>query len=421
MVKIEPFASVHYNTEIIDDISKVISGPYDVIDSRAQEDLYQKHPYNIVRLILGKDIAGDTPEENKYTRAEAYFQEWLRRNILIQDKEQAIYFYEQDFKSETLEKRRLGFIALLRLQEDTESKSVYPHEHTHKAPKEDRLQLIKKVEANLSPIFTIFSDPESVIKKFFDESIRPTPVFFEAYDDAGVANRLWRVANSLSIDKIGIFLAQKDIFIADGHHRYEVARMFRDLKKAEEPANFKDSYNYIMTYFTPLEDKGLCILPTHRLIKNAKFSADSCSPCFSVKECSCKELLLSELKKKEDEVGAFGLYQDSKFYLLKSSDKRECNRLIQDGPREYKNLDVVILHKVLFDHILKIALNQITYEVELDKAISLVDEKAFDALFILNPTKVEQIRSIALGGEVMPQKSTYFYPKLSSGFLIHKF
>ena len=421
MVKIEPFASIHYNTEIIEDIAKVIAPPYDVIDPRAQEDLYQKHPYNIIRMILGKDLAGDTPEENKYARAEAYFQEWLRRNILIQDSEPAIYFYEQDFKVDSLEKSRLGFIALLRLQEDAESRSVHPHEHTHKAPKEDRLKLIKKVEANLSPIFTIFSDPESVIKKFFDDNIRSTPVFFEARDDAGVANRLWRVSDSASIDKVKTFLAQKDIFIADGHHRYEVARMFRDHKKAQAPADFKDSYNYIMTFFTPLEDEGLCILPTHRLIKNIfGFSPDKCSPCFSVKECSCKELLLSELKKKEDEVGAFGLYHDSKFYLIKSSDKRECNRLIQDGPKEYKNLDVVILHKVLFDHILKIALNQISYEVELDKAISLVDEKAYDALFILNPTKVEQIRSIALGGEVMPQKSTYFYPNCGIElFLIH--
>ena len=197
--------------------------------------------------------------------------------------------------------------------------------------------------------------------------------------------------------------------------------MFREYKKAQGPAQFKDSYNYIMTYFTPFEDPGLCILPTHRLIKNAKFSPDSCSPCFSVRECSCKELLLSELNKKGDEVGVFGLYKDSKFYLLRSSGKRECNRLIQEGPKEYKNLDVVILHKVLFDNILKIALDQIAYEVELDKAIALVDEKAFDVLFILNPTKVEQIRCIALGGEVMPQKSTYFYPKLSSGFLIYKF
>ena len=421
MAKIEPFQSVYYNSAVVEDISKVVCPPYDIIGADEQEAFYQKNPYNIIRLILGKDFSGDTADENKYTRAAGYLEDWLRRSIFIQDPESVLYVYEQIFSLEGKKKRRLGFIALMRLQEEGESKTVYPHENTHTAPKEDRLKLIKSVEANLSPIFTIFSDPDKQIKKILEENIADEKPFFEVPDDKGIQNRIWRLTQKPLIDKIRSFFADKEIFIADGHHRYEVAKTFRDYKRREDPKNFKDSYNYIMTYLTPLEDDGLCILPTHRLIKNAKFSPDIFNTYFSVKEMPSGADLVSEMNQKEDDVGIFGLYKDKKFYLLKLTDKRECNKFIQEGPKEYKNLDVVILHKVLFDHVLKVGLSQINYEVDLDQAVRLTDNAVYDALFILNPTKIEQIRTIALGGEVMPQKSTYFYPKLLSGFLIHKF
>ncbi len=421
MAKIEPFQSVYYNSTVVEDISKVVCPPYDIIGADEQEAFYQKNPYNIIRLILGKDFSGDTADENKYTRAAGYLEDWLRRSIFIQDPESVLYVYEQIFSLEGKKKRRLGFIALMRLQEEGESKTVYPHENTHTAPKEDRLKLIKSVEANLSPIFTIFSDPDKQIKKILEENIADEKPFFEVPDDKGIQNRIWRLTQKPLIDKIRSFFADKEIFIADGHHRYEVAKTFRDYKRREDPKNFKDSYNYIMTYLTPLEDDGLCILPTHRLIKNAKFSPDIFNTYFSVKEMPSGADLVSEMNQKEDDVGIFGLYKDKKFYLLKLTDKRECNKFIQEGPKEYKNLDVVILHKVLFDHVLKVGLSQINYEVDLDQAVRLTDNAVYDALFILNPTKIEQIRTIALGGEVMPQKSTYFYPKLLSGFLIHKF
>lgn len=421
MAIIEPFASVHYNPEAVEDISKVVCPPYDIIDSHAQEEYYQKHPYNIIRLILGKDFAGDKEGENKYTRAAAYIEDWQRRNILVQDKESSIYIYEQDFRLGDQKKKRIGFIALMRLDEEGQGRSIYPHESTHAAPKEDRLKLIKEVDANLSPIFTIFSDPEGALKAYFKAIKTETKPFFEVVDDSGFQDRIWRVPQKSLIDKIKELLSQKEVFIADGHHRYEVAKTFRDIKRREDPQKFKDAYNYIMTYFTPLEDEGLCILPTHRLIKNAKFSGDDFTAYFAVKELSSKAELMAEMKEKEDQVGIFGMYQNKKFTLLRLSDKRECNRFIQEGPKEYKNLDVVILHKVILENILKVALSQIHYEVDLDEAVRRVDESEFDALFVLNPTKIEQIRAIALSGEVMPQKSTYFYPKLLSGLLIHKF
>lgn len=423
MAKIESFNAIHYNPDVIDEVSKVVCPPYDIIDAKEQEELYQRHPYNYIRLILGKDFAGDTEVENKYKRAAGYIEEWLRRNILIQEAQPGIYFYEQVFTIEGKRKSRLGFMALMRLDEEgQDKKTIYPHEHTHQAPKEDRFKLMKCVEANLSPIFTIFSDTEKFTQGIFEKKVKPAlKPLFDITDWMGIEHRLWSVNEKSLIEDIKEFMKDKDIFIADGHHRHEVAKWFRDYKRQNSPAAFKDSYNYIMTFFTPLEDDGLCVLPTHRLLKNVHFNPESLSSCFLIKEVDSKDALVKEMEEKKDEVGVFGLYQNNKFTLLKISEKRECNRFIQEGPKEYKNLDVVILHKVIFDNFLKIQLPQIQYEVDLDTAIASVDQKVHDALFILNPTKIEQIESIALGGEVMPQKSTYFYPKLMSGFLIHKF
>jgi uncharacterized protein (DUF1015 family) len=372
-------------------------------------------------LILGKDLAGDNEAENKYARAAGYLQEWQRRGILVKESAPALYFYEQVFAVAGERHTRLGFLGLMRLDEDGEDRSIHPHEHTHTAPKEDRLRLVTSVEANLSPIFTIFSDPKAEIKSLFTRSVKKEAPLFEIVDDKGNEDRLWRVTDPGLIEKMKGFIAGRELFIADGHHRHEVSRMFRDIKKKQGPVHFKDSYNYIMTYFTALEDSGLCILPTHRLVRDITIDPRAFEPLFSVKEVETRDALVEELKKTEEAVGAFGLYAAKKFYMLKVDDKRGCNQLIQEGPKEFKDLDVVILQKVIFDHLLKVSLPQISYEIDLDRSVAAVDSGAFGAAFILHATKVEQIRAIALGGEVMPQKSTYFYPKLLSGLLINKF
>ncbi|MFH0877681.1 MAG: DUF1015 domain-containing protein [Candidatus Omnitrophota bacterium] len=421
MAKIEPFHSLHYNPQAIEDLTKVFCPPYDVIDAKAQEEYYQKHPYNFIRLILGKEMAGDTLEENKYTRAAGYLQEWSRRAILTQDAEPSIYFYEQIFACEGRSKRRVGFMALMCLEEIDSDRSIHPHEHTHTAPKEDRLQLLKAVEANLSPIFTIFSDEKKLIREVFDNGMETQTPEIKVVDRDGVENSIWRLTEKETIERIKTYMSGKDVFIADGHHRYEVARVFRDEKRRGAPEAFKESYNYLLTYFTPMKDDGLCILPTHRLVKNGHFSPEDFSRCFSVKECDSSEQLKGEMAARKDEVGVFGLYKEGKFYLLKISEKRECNRMIPGGSKEYKKLDVAILHKVLFEQILNIGLQQINYEVSWERALAAVDSKTFDAVFLLNPTRIEQIRDLAVAGEVMPQKSTYFTPKLLSGLAIHKF
>jgi uncharacterized protein (DUF1015 family) len=421
MAKIEAFASIHYNPDLVGDISDVVCPPYDVIDAKAQENFYRRHPYNFIRLILGKEVSGDNESENQYTRAAGYLEEWMRRGILVQDKEPSIYFCEQEFKASGVAGKRLGFIALMGLGSAGETPSVYPHEHTHAAPKEDRFRVFKAVEANLSPIFTIFSDSKKEIKRLFDEQVRNKKPFFRVQGEDGETDTVWRVTDKAVIGKLQAFLREKELFIADGHHRFEVAKMFRDHKLALDPRHFKDSYNFIMTYFTACEDEGLVVLSTHRLIKGAEFSIKALSPVFAVKEAADQKALCAELKKNEGRSGSFGLYKEGKFFFFQVADKAACDRMIREAPQAYRDLDVAILHRVVFDGLLKIGLPQIFYEVDLGRAIAAVDAGSYGALFILNPTKLEQIREIALGGEVMPQKSTYFYPKVLSGLVVHKF
>jgi uncharacterized protein (DUF1015 family) len=422
MAHIEPFAGIHYDPELVDDLTKVVCPPYDVINTTAQEGFYQKHSYNFIRLILGKEMAHDNDAENKYTRAAGYFEEWMRRGILRQDDAPSLYFYQQEFTVLGKMGKRFGFIALMGLGDEAgASATVYPHEHTHTAPKEDRLRVFKAVEANLSPIFTIFSDPQNEVKDLFLTQVKNRKPDYCALDADGGSNKVWRIVDAGFIGKVKKFIEKKELFIADGHHRFEVAKMFRDQKKATDPLHFKGSYNYIMTYFTALEDEGLVVLPTHRLIKGGPFDLTALKPIFEVVEKPGKKELVEVLEKNMGRAGSFGCYQAGRYFFFRVADKAACDKMIQEAPRAYKDLDVAILHKVVFDKIFQIALPQIAYEVDLDRAIAGVDVKSYGALFILNPTKVEQIRQIALGGEVMPQKSTYFYPKLLSGLVVHKF
>ncbi|MGE5279419.1 MAG: DUF1015 domain-containing protein [Deltaproteobacteria bacterium] len=419
MAKIEAFRSIRYNPDQVSDLSLVVAPPYDVIDTGGQEALYQKHPYNFVRLILGRELTADTPAENRYTRAAGYFEEWQRRGILVRDDKPAIYVIEQKFSVGGRPLRRLGFIALMRLDDEGQKTTVHPHEHTHAAPKEDRLRLMREVEANLSPIFTVFSDPRKTARRLLEAVTKEEPCA-AARDDGGVDNRMWRLTDPVALGKLKKHFAGLEVFIADGHHRHEVARLFREEKRRSAGPAFKDAYNYIMTYFTALEDDGICILPTHRLIENAAFDLEALRPAFEISKAASLEELLAAMAG-EKEGAAFGVYREKTFSLLRLVDRKLPRQLLPEASDVYRALDVALLHVVAFDHFLKIPLSSIRYEIQADRAVEAVDAGRFGALFLLNPTRIEQIRAVALAGGAMPQKSTYFYPKVLSGLAVHKF
>ena len=245
MANITPFKGTRYNLEKIKDMSKVTAPPYDVIPKEEQDQLYRMNPYNIIHILLGKDSPGDNENNNKYTRAGKYLNVWQQKKVLKEDDSPSIYINLQEFKLDGKIKRRIGFMALLKLEEfDKKDSSVYPHENTLAAPKEDRAKLIHAIEANLGPIFAIFEDRDRVIADLIKNEMRSNPIV-DIVDNHGVRNKFWKVSDKKIIDKLCGYMKDKKLFIADGHHRYEVGLAFSKFKKDPK-------YGYILTYFTDL-------------------------------------------------------------------------------------------------------------------------------------------------------------------------
>ena len=271
MATILPFKGLRYNPEKIKDISKVITPPYDVISEKERDDYYQLHPDNIIRLILSKDIPGDDQSNNKYTRSAEFFDTWRKEEILKEETESAIYIYAQEFTLSGKKYTRRGFISLVKL-EDFQTGEIYPHEHTLAKPKEDRMNLMKACNANLSQVFTFFEDEDSKISNFLHKVSEGDPDI-DFTDIYGVKNSLWAIKDKIVIEELILQMKKRALFIADGHHRYETALFYRDYikgKENEQNSNEDSPADYIMMMCVSMEDPGLQILPTHRLARNVK-------------------------------------------------------------------------------------------------------------------------------------------------------
>ncbi|MFA4991237.1 MAG: DUF1015 domain-containing protein [Candidatus Omnitrophota bacterium] len=410
MADIRPFKGARYNQEKIRDISKVMAPPYDVISSKEQDDLYKADPYNIIRMLYGKDFPGDDERENKYTRAAAFMEECRKKGILEKDDAPSIYVNQQEFKVGKKARKRIGFMALLKLEEfDTKTSSVYPHENTLAAPKEDRARLIRAIEANLGPVFAIFEDDGSYIGKILKQEMRAAPLV-DLVDSHGIRNKLWRVSDKKTLEDITRRMSEKKIFIADGHHRYEVGLDF---------ARFKNDprYGYILTYFTDLYGGGLVILPTHRLLGNISEKAAEgldaeLKKHFNVKELGSKKEAVVFLKKAGKGQHRSVIYRKNRFIGLTLGGK--------------KDLDVTIVKDLVIEPLRKKSEAGggeilIDFTKDLDYAINEVDQARFSLAVLLNPVNITEIRDIAFAGRRMPQKSTYFYPKVLTGLVINKF
>lgn len=415
-----------------------MSPPYDIIDPKQQEELYNLSNFNFVRLILGKEFPGDGEYNNRYIRASAFLEGWLRHKILTQDEKPAFYVYEQRFSCQGKKFTRLGFIGILRL-EDMGRGRVFPHEETYPRAKLDRLQLMRATGANLDSIFAVYSDPKEEIAKTLRLFTRRSPLI-EAKDKDKVAHRLWKIDRKPSTARIIREMKDKAIFIADGHHRYEAALRYKNEMKALNTKFTEDeTYNHIMMYFTSLEDKGLIILPIHRVVSNLayfdpiRFEQDLSQyfevvPYPATKRTADKvrKKLLKDLGKAGESKHAFGVYLGNYRYCLLTLRNEESveEMVAEEKPKAWKRLDATILHYAVFDRLLNIAHeteDKITYTKSEEEAEKLVDEKGANLAFFLNPTKVEEIVAVAGELEKMPHKSTYFYPKLLSGLVMNRF
>lgn len=423
MAKIKPFRAIIYNQAKIKDLASVVCPPYDVISYQKQEYYYDINPCNLIHILLGKDM----PNEDKYERAGNYFKDWLKNKILVPDDAPCVYFYSQQYILKGEKKARYGFIALLRLAD--EKSNVFGHENTRIEPKEDRLMLLRQVKANLSPIFVLFPDRKRIIQRIQQQYTYDKKPFIDIVDDEKIAHKVWRLSSPDILDKLQKEMQGENIFIADGHHRYEVACAFREqaIKKLGGTTG-EEGFNYILAYFTNTESRGLTILPIHRLVKSdLSLGMDelkiSLKENFDVEEVKDKIRFFFLMDKGGQTEHLLGLYKDKKYWLLRLKNIKILDRIISDKSPKLRSLDVTILNYLILKNIFKLDLDSkenITFSPHAEELIERVDSDSSYMAFFLNPVKVQQIISLALTGEKMPAKSTYFYPKVLSGLVINK-
>lgn len=420
MTEIRAFQAVHYNKDKVKDLNKVVCPPYDVISEEQQNDYYKLSEENFIRILLAKQKASDTNADNRYTRSKKDFQQWLRDGILIQDDKPCIYYYRQEYKVLGSRHTRLGFIALMKIQDEEKSK-VYPHEKTHAAAKEDRFKLWKTLNASLSPIFVCFSDRDRKIEKIFMSDVVQTEPFMDVVDSDGVRHLVWRLDDEMLVKQIVETMDNQPVFIADGHHRFEVSRQLKEWKAENNPSHTgKEPYNYVMTYFTNMDSRDLQIFPMHRIVKTFPDDISFLETNFRIDRMKTKEELLVLLAKAGQNEHAFGLYTAQGMWLLRLKNKMLIDKAVTEGSPDYKRLDATILKYFIFDQI-GILSEDIIYTKEMNDIITMVEEGKAKAGFLMNAVRIQQLKDVALNGEKMPPKTTYFYPKLLSGLTVLKF
>lgn len=432
MVRVAPFKGVIYNNQKISNLDKVMSPPYDIISEKMQDQLYKNHPKNFVRLILGKIHPNDTDTNNRYTRAEKEFKTMLEKSIFIQSDEDAIYPYQIQYSLKDQQKTMNGFFILLQL--DKEYKQVKAHERTLTKPKADRLNLIKACRANLEPIQLLYMDEQDSLRKtIWQKCIEKPLISVEGYDS--YKHSIWRITDNQIISLIKKRLSDQILFIADGHHRYQTSINYANDMISETGITEKDAaFNYIMVVLVNMFDEGLEILPTHRLI-NLKIEREKIvnklSEYFTIQtflrnqnNINYKMLSASIKEQLVTSQHQFVMVFKDAYYLLTLRDDSVMDTFASDQSATWRTLDVSILHKVIIEFILRINQEKIEdhikYTRDDEEAIRLIDEGSYTFSFMLNATKIEELKAIAEAGEHMPQKSTYFLPKMLSGLVMYK-
>ena len=423
MAEIKPFRALRF-TKKAGDPASLLCPPYDIVSEPERRALLEKNPYNIIRLELPREGA------DPYQTAARTMESWIRDGILREDDEDSIYVYEEEFSVSGELKRIRGLVALLKLEE-FEKGVVLPHENTLSKAKADRFALMDACHANFSLIYGLFSDPEKHARETIDRMASCAPEN-DLIGSDGIRHRLWRSTEKDLIDSLAAALRDKQIFIADGHHRYETALNYRNYLASKGLIRSPhDKANYVMAYLIDLDDPGLVVFPTHRVVHDLeRFDKEEllmrASAWFTVTEYPDRKNAKAVLAEHADEV-AFALCTNKTgFTLLVLNDRSALNAALPDKSSAYRELDVSALHTLILNGILKIddanmanGVN-LLYTRKIDEAFALVDQGKANCAFLLNPTKIPQIRSVADAGDKMPQKSTYFYPKLITGLTMNK-
>lgn len=442
MALIAPFRGLRYNSEKIASLEEVVTPPYDVIDEQAQAELLRRNPYSMIRLDLSKSVKSEEMTETRYRQSRQLLDEWLQQGILRRDETPAIYLYFIDYQHPSGRRlTRKGLVSLIGLAEFSEG-IVKPHEQVFRGVVTDRLRLLDACRTQFSQVFSIFPDPTGAVMALLEPAREPEPLG-QCRDKDGCRHSLWRVSDPAVIARVRELFSDKSVYIADGHHRYNTALQMRELMASRQGAVGADSpFNYAMMYLCPMEDPGLSVLPTHRLLRLPRRGAaaliELLAGGFDAEEIrgGSREALVAEVLLRMDERRAgcmtFGLYhpgEDRCFLLSLKPGSMEAAGFATI-PTELRQLDVVVLSELILgcylglDHHRCEAEHLIDYfsdpDEALDKAVKESQAGEGDSVvFLMNNTLVDQVRQVSDAGLIMPHKSTYFYPKVMTGLVMN--
>jgi uncharacterized protein (DUF1015 family) len=431
MAEIRPFSGIQYAPELRSHLAELVTPPYDVISPEQQKKFYERNPNNIIRLELGKDEPGDDRLNNRYTRAAATFAEWRMQGIMRQEARPAMYLYRQGFPHNGRMFWRTSLLTAVRL-EPWEAGVVLPHEHTMSKPKDDRLKLLRACAANLSPIMSLYEDPQGQLSQVLDRLTSQTPeVHFT--DEGHEEHWLLTITDSAILKELQQFFANRKLFIADGHHRYETALAYRDeIREMRKELHPEDAANFVLMALSAFEDPGLVILPTHRMVKGVPAERLSNLPeklqehflVERLSEQTSGELALAALNA-EGGLGVFVLVTPEQVFRLKVRPSAKEPMAATGHSVPWQKLDVAMLQTLVMDRTLGLGVEAVTrgdylgYTRNAADAIAAVRSGEAQLAVLLRATHVEQLRDVAALGEKMPQKSTFFYPKLITGLVIN--
>jgi uncharacterized protein (DUF1015 family) len=417
MAEVKPLRTLRYDLRAVGSLDAVIAPPYDVIDPQRRAALVERSPFNVVEIDLPEPHDGP---EDPYAHAATVMEAWRQQSVLVREREPALWALAQDFTAPDGSRRtRTGFFARVRV-EDYGAGRIRPHERTQPGPKEDRLRLTRATRANLSPIFSLFDDPGGEAQAALEAAVGDEP-FAAATDDDGVENRLWRIADPAALEAVERALAPRELLIADGHHRYETARIY-----AQEVGG-EGEHRYVLMFLCALSDPGLAVFPTHRLLTDLGDPALQERLGAALKrDFEIERVERSAVEPPSDaNAVAFG-YMDAHFrqpFRLRLRDPQVAAAALPERSEAYRSLDTAVLEALVLREALGMsegdiaAQRGVTYAKSTDAAVEAVESGAADAAFFMRATPIEQVQAVAAAGESMPPKSTFFYPKVPTGLV----
>jgi uncharacterized protein (DUF1015 family) len=432
MADIRPFRGVHYNKEAVDDISGVICPPYDIITPRMDEELHRRSPYNFIRIEYNRIQPGDSDTNNRYTRSAAIFRQWLEEKVMVADEAPAIYVHDQFFNLGGAAYRRRSLIVRVRL-EAWEKNIIRPHENTFKGPKKDRINLLRALNANTSPVMAMYEDKDHLISSLLNGQDKGDLLISTAELD-GERHNVWMITEPQAVKELIEYFKGKPLYVADGHHRYESALVYqRERSQCDSSSDLDAPYNFVMMTLLDMDDPGLIIFPTHRLLHGLEPSAlhtleDRLKQYFDIQELPLNH---PDMWHRVDALMVDGVglklliagLSEGKMSILTLRDFASISsRMPSSHSDVYKKMDVSIVDHIILEEILGMQSDderRIAYTHNRQEAVDRVLSGDCQLAVITGMVKSQTIKDIADVGDRMPRKSTYFYPKLPSGLIVN--